>query len=389
MILLLAAVLHLAVEQAIAQPPAVRSAPVPPPIATNTSQRPLPAPVSGKTVVLRFEKIIRLEDDPTTFYEVEFKDQVATVQKGTTDQKLYVQIQGNYKKRDWTLFCHSEDLCPGQPRIPTRPNGTFSLNVQVLKKESIIHLVVVPPTGMTHRHHFKLKIDGWPSQRSGPYSSDGALSLGLSVTQVQYTETNVESQDQTALTMKFGYAMRLGTGDVTRWSLQFMNFVTLAALKTSRDPPIRFLGINIRIGYDLPQISRPWGVGIYGGIYYQTTFVAENAYGFANLIGPQLYPTLTYEIGRNRAFHLYAKYSPILSGAAVLPLNNREIAAGLGYRWMTSDMQPVVLGLDLSQLRFITDAPQLNETNLESETLSASFGISTTIDAIIGIFSSK
>lgn len=133
---------------------------------------------------------------------------------------------------------------------------------------------------------------------------------------------------------------------------------------------VQFFGGNLRLGYSFRPAEGDWRIGLYGGAYY-TTMVGNLGYGFNNLIGPQLYPTVRYAINSGNAVFFYGKYSPIANGASLLSLDNRELALGGGWQHALGNGCPLSVTFDFSNLHFSFSGTQVDASSM---TLGMGYG---------------
>jgi hypothetical protein len=209
------------------------------------------------------------------------------------------------------------------------------------------------------------------------------LSVSLGPTWSTYTETATALPDvkvsQVGLTAKVQTQFRILP---PRWDAAFSVFGTVVPLSHSPDslPSARWLGINVRGGYQLPldRLSRNT-LSILPGVYAWSMFVPNDQYGLQNLDGPQL--VLAYNRAQgaklgNFATLLryggYIKVAVIGSGFGLTGLSNHEFAAGaqLTLRFFSLP-KPLVLATDYSSLRFVTEGFAMNLS-----TISLSLGTS-------------
>lgn len=193
------------------------------------------------------------------------------------------------------------------------------------------------------------------------------FTASLGFTRVDYLETGAAEYQAVMITPKINYKKPLST----RWDLGANAFFTAAPItKNQNVVTLRFFGANVRAGYQIESVPRPWRLSLMGGLYYTTTFETNNSVGFKDMAGPQIFPVLSREFRRGESGFAYLKYAPMLDGAAVT-FRGREYAAGLGYSIQSERIKrPVSVTLDYSQLR-------LNFENLlliRSQTLTLGVG---------------
>ncbi len=173
--------------------------------------------------------------------------------------------------------------------------------------------------------------------------------LGLGVTSITYLQSRTTGFSSVALTAKGGLVYAWAPG---RWSLGLTSFITMLPMTNSRSDGKagRFLGVNLRAAYALPLGRGPWALGFAFGGYFSTMFVTDDAFGYQNVAGPQLYPSLRRRFANGESIGAYAKYSPVSSGLSLMTLANREIAFGIDWNRPLQSGESFGLGLDISNL---------------------------------------
>ena len=169
------------------------------------------------------------------------------------------------------------------------------------------------------------------------------------------------------------------TNAFERWSLGFSGFTTLLPLNSilyvsgagvAEAISIRFLGLNLRVGYDTSWLPNPWNLQLAAGWYLNTTFVQNNRFGYEWVNGPQLYPQLSYRLDEQRSVGGYLKFSPVMAGpSSVLSLSrNFEVATGLHYLFPVSWIgnRSISIAVDFAHLAIQPDAVRVisNSTSL-------------------------
>ncbi len=205
-----------------------------------------------------------------------------------------------------------------------------------------------------------------PGKSYGDSESKGSLTPSLGYTSINYQETFKTDYVARVLTAKLQYQRQLSS------SLSFGASTYATALTLSSNLPdtsVRFVGLNLRLGY-LPSKSAGWNFGIYGGWYYNTMWVQDKSFGVRNLSGPQIFPTLIRRFGPNSFASAYLKFSPTLNNLSLMPLEDRELGAGLGWSFSITQKKRASVNLDVSNLREYFAPVQVNLT-----TYSLSFGL--------------
>jgi len=198
----------------------------------------------------------------------------------------------------------------------------------------------------------------------------GGLGLGYNT-----YNSSVVSIGQYSLIAKFGASYR--NANIQRFVLSMSTFVTALPLNTSPitigaisdKVTIRYLGVNLRVGYDTPWMTGPWRLQLNFGWYYNTTFVTKNYFGYVNANGPQFFPTIEYSMEDGSAIGGYLKFSPISSGLSFLNSSlNYEVAIGANYMFpgLLFGKYKYTVSLDFAQLSMKPDAVRAyaNSTSL-------------------------
>ena len=275
-----------------------------------------------------------------------------------------------FSRKDWGLLYKKQ----WGTDFVKKEKDIYFFKVPLRAERTAIRLGAVSPRGEIETAIFHIDFDGWgkyqdslaPKKRlvkkSKPYYFSGSLGL----TKVDYKEEGVPDFNMNAVTAKVFGRYPLSKN----WDLAMNVFLTAFPISDNRsDLSVRFLGINGRIGYALPWLKEPWGLSILGGWYYTTMIVTNNALGFKNLAGPQIYPLLRRRLSGGKSVFAYMKFAPII--AVSYSFDNRELAFGGGYGWKTKSGRPLSLNLDYADFKF-TARDTTNEIDVPIKTSSIS-----------------
>ncbi|MCC7442522.1 MAG: hypothetical protein IT285_12870 [Bdellovibrionales bacterium] len=252
-------------------------------------------------------------------------------------------------KSDEARWIEIGGLAAGAPPSARTISAAFADSARA----GVLSVVLADPAN--RRLNVVVRRSGYPAfQRAG-------FSLGVGGTFLAYRETSKPDYAAFVLTPKLSYSR--AHSPFKSWAFGFSAFLTAAVLSRSSgsvDP--RFLGVNARLGYLFPSRSR-MKFALYGGGYYLTMWVPGDAFGFDNLWGPQLYPTLSWKLSGRNSLAAYCKYSPMMNGFSALPLGNREIAAGLGWQ---RDFRgySITLSADFANFAFSLDDVEVSSNSL-------------------------
>ncbi|MBC7691550.1 MAG: hypothetical protein H7222_07250 [Methylotenera sp.] len=289
-------------------------------------------------------------------------------------------IQGTYERPNWHLIVDNHTIELDRKNHFThefQARGTADLAVQFL---------AIGPKGEIERQLIVIPARLWtPKEETHDASSDKRTFISPSVllTRFRHSETNVSVYESTAVTLKASFNHTLVP---ERWDLGVTSFFTafqlskpsevqlLKSRTVLTDVSVRYFGLNIRAGYVLPKLVESCRFVIYGGGYYTTMIVSQNQFGFTNLSGPQIYPSLRKSFQKGDTLGAYLKYSPVSNRFVVLNFSNREIAAGLAYTFRDRILNgmPLSASFDYSNIAFGLRGIQVHTTTLS---VGASLGL--------------
>lgn len=317
------------------------------------------------------------------------KEQKSPVFPSLKADRGRVKIRGTLNKLDWSLFCEDDASCPN-PSIQVDPKtGEFEAEIVIGKGKTDLVLLAVGPSGEIERHPFQTKVGrGWPDSElvAAPeptptatpagtqvvVTGGGIIYLGLAPTFLRHEESGFNAINEGTFTAKIGFQTVIGKNPAKLWTFTMFNFFTLPPFSYTREPTISYLGINLRIGRPFSKPVAPLKLTLSGGLYYLTSFSQQNAFGFSNLIGPQVVGALDYTRKNGQIIIGRLKISPVMGG--ILP-TGAEIALGGNYVFAKNKV-PLSIDLDISDLRFT-----VSDTRVRVFSLSA--GVTAPLDSLI------
>jgi hypothetical protein len=285
----------------------------------------------------------------------------------------YAVIDGHYLRKNWILII-------GRVKVPRDPaDGHFKIKTELLDRQKQLNLASIGPDGQIEFQTIKITYSRFPIEKRPTRNS---FALGLGVTHMWYTQdassfASPVSYMEDTLTLKGSYVYRLAP---PHWDLGFSAFVSTLTFGSSLEgTSVRSLGVNARIGYNIPIGHTAWTFSIMGGLYYTTMFVSPSTFGFQNLAGPQLFPVIRRTLSNQDTLSFYAKYSPVSSGSFSLQPSSREIAGGFTYNYLLQNGHSIPVSLDISNLKAtaqLSDATTgvSQSVNIELTTVSLSAG---------------
>jgi len=282
---------------------------------------------------------------------------------GKREEKAIAFIAGSYLRPGWTLTRN-------QQPIKCNARGGFSFEAVITKEERRFSFEAVGPAGEKEQETIELQVAEWivDDLATSPIKRF-LFSPGLGLSYITTTETLVAKYSTIAVTAKVAANYLLIPGQLDA-GMSF--YVTALQLSKSYDVNARYFGFNTRLGYVLPQFDERWFITLYGGWYYTTMMVTGDVFGFRNLSGPQIYPTVRRVLDNKDVVAAYFKYSPIASSFSLLTLSNREIAGGIAYVHPLANGHTISGTFDYSNISLTLAGVALQNNSL---TLGASYGL--------------
>ncbi len=282
---------------------------------------------------------------------------------------INANLDGIFDHSGWNLVWKSKQVLLDAKK-------QFRLHVRINAATTTFPLTAIGPAGETEEQTVILVVSQWESilQRLGKFLAPPRpfVTVLLAVSAISYEEqVSIFSSKlfETALTGRLSYNFFIFGS--RRWDLGASTYFTLLPLTKTLPDGLRFLGLNVRVGYVFPKTLGSWTFGIYSGGYYTTTFVTGSAkFGFINMTGPQIYPVLRRSLAGGRSIMGYFKFSPMSSQFSLFTYSSYELAFGGIYSKSLSNEHPLSFSLDISRLHF--SVPEQTFTG-SSSTLS--FGV--------------
>jgi hypothetical protein len=269
---------------------------------------------------------------------------VTTVNQIGEEIKITTIILGNFIRPEWTLVANNK-------KIITDEKGNFEFKMPLTVTALSTEFTAIGPMGEIEKETLRILYTDWELRHEEievEPKKKYFINPGLNLTTIQYKETGTSDYNSISLTGKFSITYLLRP---PKWDLGMSAYLTLIPVTKSRKETARFFGYNLRAGYTFPKINKPWKFTLYGGIYYTTMFVNPAAFGFKNMSGIQIFPTLRKTLKNDSAISGYFKYSPISQNFGLLSLDNRELALGLAYtRPMPGEGKTLNFSFDLSNI---------------------------------------
>jgi hypothetical protein len=295
---------------------------------------------------------------------------------GTSKESSLV-VRGRLKGESrGKIFCEERSF-------PIQESGEFEIEVPYDGQSTRLDLAFIPPSGSISYEILNYRIKPLPLEDTRPIPESmpviefnreldrrAYFALGTGISSIRYSQSDSLFTDyrSTVWSVKGAFNYFLAP---PVWDLGISGFMNLTTLASNSTADVRFIGANARIGYVFPGVEKPWRLALYGGWYYSTMVADDLSFGYRNISGPQIYPTLRRAFANGTALSGYLKFSTIADRLGLLNLGNNEFAAGLSYLIPVYG-NPYLIGLDYARLRFAIQGRQI-ETSSWSLGLSRAF----------------
>ena len=236
----------------------------------------------------------------------------------------------------------------------------FKLELPLTAKLTQFDAIVINQTGDLKREKLAVFFPGWTEftkkQAEAP-PKQNFFSVGANISIINYTDERVPSVSETALTGKFSYSRLIFPPTI---DMGLSTYFTLVPLHASNGQSLRFIGVNGRIGYVVPQVKEPWRLSLMGGVYFATMVVQQTGFGYTNLIGPQFFPVARRKLNSGDIAVMYFKYSPVSNGGFTITFANHEIAGGGSYVHPLANGKSIAGTLDISSLDAVIEGVKIH-----------------------------
>ncbi len=260
-----------------------------------------------------------------------------SLQDEMTEVRLYAVISGKYTREDWALLHDSNRI--------TAKGSKFEIKVLLEGKITNLDLIAVGPDGDLQKERIMVVFDRWDEYQTSRSGLRGGkrwtFTPGVGITYLSYNQppkTKYPPLTQISITPKASFQFVIKPPSIDIATSVF--YTALPLYKSPSHLYIQVLGANLRLGYVLPFVPDPWRVSLQAGGYYNTVVAAPkvqtktgkaNSYGYRNISGPQIFPSVRRIFKNGDSASTYLKYSPIMYEFSFLGIRNREIAVGFAW----------------------------------------------------------
>ncbi len=263
-----------------------------------------------------------------------------------------VLLTGKLKRSDVTLLCGGSKIrlsLEGGFRFEIGAGGKgIRLSCQLQagdKKGSAEMMQIVWVQGSEAQSSAEGSTEGIEKQGALRGTKVDFWSPGLSYTQIRYRETGLGEAESAAITAKLVYQSVLVP---QVWSISGNVFFTAQPLgEILPGKSARFLGLNLRVAFELPSFTGTLSASIAGGPYYSKMFASSEDFGHPDLAYLQIYPAVKYRLHKSGVVGSYLKWVPFSSEWGT----NREFSGGAYYTQLLSKGRAVSANVDISSVK--------------------------------------
>lgn len=315
---------------------------------------------------------------PSLKRELNFKEyrfKVQLIQEEKKNLKILVKLVGIFKTDDWNVIYQNKRIIKGAP-------GMFELQIPITGKNTPVKITGIDPYGGVWTYKGNISYPLYELmllkyyQDKNPAKHSFNLAAGLGYTSLSHVEAGTANYNARMLTGKLSFNKVIFP---PKFDLGIALWGTLKTISDTRsDADVSMYGFNARLGYIFQGIRYPWRLAIYGGWYYLTMSVrgasSTNTFGFQNVSGPQLFPTVRYSLGNGQSLSAYGKISPISDRLTVLSLTNREVAFGLSYNVPLNERNAIFFTGDYTAVKLRIDSGVLGTAAISQRFLTLGAG---------------
>ncbi len=315
---------------------------------------------------LELERVDTPVPGPLPSREWRFDELRVVIRSFGTSKSSVLRVKGRVEAKG-KIYCEDHSFSIGE-------EGAFELEVPYDGRSNRLYLARIAPDGsISHQTlSFRFKQN---DQKNGQEAPDTVpvvefnrdldrktyFALGTGITSIRYSQSDSRYTDYRSTVWSLKGAFNYFVAPPV-WDLGFSGFVNLTTLSSNQVSDVRFIGANARLGYVFPGIEKPWRLALYGGWYYSTMVADDLSFGYRNLSGPQLYPTLRRAFSNGTAISGYLKFSLITDRLGLLNLGNHEFATGISYLVPISG-NPYMIGLDYARLGFSIQGREIDTSS--------------------------
>jgi len=319
-------------------------------------------------------KVTKGERQPKGLKPVAWDDgtsKVVTRYFGSSSESV-LSLQGRLEREDpsrWNAIWNEKSFDVGR-------EGVFELKIPFDAGFKNLELALVGPKGEVEYHFYQLELEMPAIPVAGEIEAKESelpagefnqklkrnwfVSPGLGISSLNYRQTAIDSYQSIVMTAKVSANYFIAP---PKWDLGFTGFFNFVSLSRSSPVDVRFLGLNLRLGYIFPQVEAPWRLSLYGGWYYSTMFASDSSFGYKNISGPQLFPSLRRNLNNGHAVSAFLKFSPISNNFGFLSLSNHEFATGVSYL-IPTETRTYSISVDYARISFSDEEVEISSNSI-------------------------
>jgi hypothetical protein len=225
-------------------------------------------------------------------------------------------VRGRFDRPGWSL---------AWSEAPNRPlPSEFSLEIPLRADSTTpVEFIAVDTAGELVTGALRLERVGAEAA-----AGDWSFLAMLGPTFLSYTEAGISPTSSSALGAELGLERALGS-----FELRAAGYASVLPIGSSvAEVSTRLIEAELGASWEIPLGWGPWTVRINGDWHYATMVVTGGAFGYRDLVLPELYPTVERRLGPRDAVSLELRVIPVVQTLSVLPLSSHEIGISAAWR---------------------------------------------------------
>lgn len=251
-------------------------------------------------------------------------------------ERFFVKLTGEFAEPKNSLIVNGWVAVKGNSDLKDKARQgakSFLQFVEIFESNTTLEWISLDEQGNTKTLMTTLEVEAWDQLNAKVSIHPVGVNFwtaGLGASYLSYQETRVADLTLISAQARLGYSRQWAR----RWDFAAQATSTLFHFYKSshKDKSIHLITANVRTGYLLPFVKYPNQLSLMGGFAYQRLFVSNHAFGFKNLLYPQIYPTFSRFFSNRGLGYAYLRYVP-LSKSFKINFREREIGMGSGYQF--------------------------------------------------------
>jgi hypothetical protein len=244
--------------------------------------------------------------------------------KSTNEVEVYALLKGSFHRSDAVLVANGH---LGRPDAA----GKFEFSIELKKPHTLITIDCISDRGTSEEQIISIDVnaDTWASlSQQSRTSRKWAFDTGFGLSSIHYLQSNVAELDLLALNVNLDVERFLKTDE--SWSMVGGLLLEALPISDNLDSGLRFFDWYGGAKYLSLPTQTPWRWSIIGG-YASFTTIGQSTFGYSNLGGLEISPSIRYYLKKGDFFSFGAKYVLLVVGASASPFSSRDFEMNLTF----------------------------------------------------------